>query len=78
MSESQVLAETTNNLLLHVRGIRQLTIGKDDRAQHSIKDHLAIIAAIEKRETDKAERLSRDHTLGLATYVEQHGAELFE
>jgi DNA-binding GntR family transcriptional regulator len=78
MSGSQVLAEMTDNLLLHVRGIRQLTIGKHDRAQRSIKDHLAIITAIEKRETEKAERLSRDHTLGLATYVEEHGAELFE
>ena len=48
-----------------------------DRAKRSIEDHLAIIGAIEKRDTDKAERLSRDHTLGLAAYVEAHGDELF-
>ncbi len=36
----------TQNLLLHVRGIRQMTIGRDDRATRSIQDHLAIIEAI--------------------------------
>jgi DNA-binding GntR family transcriptional regulator len=78
MSGSQVLCDMTDNLLLHVRGIRQMTIGKEDRAQRSIEDHLAIITAMEKRETELAERLSRDHTLGLATFIEEHGNELFE
>ncbi|MGB8279130.1 MAG: GntR family transcriptional regulator [Methylovirgula sp.] len=78
MSGSQVLRDMTDNLLLHVRGIRQLTIGKLDRAQRSIEDHLAIITAIENRETEIAERLSRDHTLGLAAFIEEHGNELFE
>ena len=77
LSKSGVLADMTDNLLLHVRGIRALTIGRHDRAKRSIEDHLAIIGAIEKRDTDKAERLSRDHTLGLAAYVEAHGDELF-
>ena len=78
MSGSQVLCDMTDNLLLHVRGIRQLTIGKLDRAQRSIEDHLAIITAIENRETEIAERLSREHTLGLAAFIEEHGNELFE
>ena len=78
MSGSQVLCDLTDNLLLHVRGIRQMTIGKADRAQRSIEDHLAIITAIENRDTELAERLSRDHTLGLAKFVEEHGNELFE
>ncbi len=77
MSGSQVLRSMTDNLLLHVRGIRQLTIGKLDRAQRSIEDHLAIITAIENRETELAERLSRDHTLGLAAFIEEHGNDLF-
>src|SRR5208282_4291186 len=75
MSGSQVLADLTDNLLLHVRGIRQLTIGKHDRAEQSIKDHLAIINAIEKRDTEKAERLSRAHTMALAAFVDEHGDE---
>ena len=63
--------------LLHVRGIRQLTIGRDNRAQRSIEDHHGIIAALERRETELAERLSREHTLRLAAYVDEHGDELF-
>lgn len=78
MSGNQVLCGMTDNILLHVRGIRQLTIGKLDRAQRSIEDHLAIITAIENRDTELAARLSRDHTLGLAQFVEEHGNELFE
>ena len=68
----------TDNLLLHVRGIRALTIGRHDRAKKSIGDHMAIIAAIEQRDVVKAEQLARDHTLGLAAYVEQHGHEIFD
>ena len=78
LSKSRVLAEMTDNLLLHVRGIRALTIGRHDRASRSISDHLAIIAAIEKRDVDTAERLARDHTLGLAAFVEAHGDEIFD
>jgi DNA-binding GntR family transcriptional regulator len=78
MSGSQTLVDTTDKLLFHMRGIRQLTIGRDGRAERSIADHLAIIEAIERRDTDKAERLARDHTLGLAEYVDTHGHELFD
>ena len=37
----------------------------------------AIIEALEERDTELAEKLARDHTLGLASYVEAHGQELF-
>jgi DNA-binding GntR family transcriptional regulator len=73
LSGSALLVDMTANLLLHVRGIRQITIGRDDRTSQSIVDHLAIIEAIERRDTAKAEDLSREHTLGLARYVERHG-----
>ena len=72
MTGSKTLQEMTENILLHVRGIRKITIGRDDRATQSIKDHLGIIDALEKRDTELAERLCRDHTLGLAAYVEKH------
>lgn len=78
MSGSKVLQEMTENILLHVRGIRKMTIGRDERATQSIKDHLAIIDALEKRDTELAERLCRDHTLGLAAYVEEHSEGIFE
>ncbi len=78
LSKSRVLADMTDNLLLHVRGIRALTIGRHDRAKRSIGDHLAIINAIEKRDVTAAEQLARDHTLGLANFVESHGHEIFD
>lgn len=78
MSGSSILVDLTDNLLLHVRGIRQLTIGRGDRAEKSIRDHLAIIEALEKRDTDLAERLSREHTMALAAYVEAHGDTIFD
>jgi len=73
LSGSKVLADMTANLLVHVRGIRQITIGRDDRASRSIVEHLNIIEALEKRDADAAERFSRDHTLGLSIYVDEHG-----
>ena len=78
LSGSKLLADVTDNLLLHVRGIRQITIGRDNRAERSIRDHLGIIDALERRETELAERLSREHTLGLAAYVEQYGDRIFD
>jgi DNA-binding GntR family transcriptional regulator len=78
MSGAQILVDMTDKLLFHVRGIRQLTIGRDHRAERSMEDHLAIINAIEKRDTPRAESLTRDHTLGLALYVDTHGHELFD
>jgi len=78
MSNAQILVDMTDKLLFHVRGIRQLTIGRDHRAERSIEDHLAIITAIEHHDTSRAETLARDHTLGLAAYVDTHGHELFD
>ncbi len=40
-------------------------------------EHMAIIEALEARDTELAEKRARDHTLGLAAYVEAHGQELF-
>jgi DNA-binding GntR family transcriptional regulator len=38
---------------------------------------MAIIEALEERDTELAEKRARDHTLALASYVETHGKELF-
>lgn len=78
LTGSSVLADMTQDLLLHVRGIREITIGRDDRATRSIEDHLKIIEALQRRDTELAEKLSRDHTLGLAKYVEDHGEGIFD
>ncbi|HLY44903.1 MAG TPA: GntR family transcriptional regulator [Stellaceae bacterium] len=73
MSGCALLAEMTENLFIHMRAIRKITIHQDNRAARSITDHLAIIAALERRDPALAERLAREHTLGLAAHVEQHG-----
>ena len=69
---SQTIIEATRNLLMHVRAIRRATITQSDRAARSIIDHLKIIEALERRDTELAERLTRQHTLDLAAHVEHH------
>ena len=73
MSGCALLAEMTENLFIHMRAIRKITIHQENRAARSIVDHLNIIEALERRDVAGAERLARDHTLGLAAHVEQHG-----
>ena len=73
MSGCGLLAEMTENLFIHMRAIRKITIHQDNRAARSITDHMRIIAAIEARDPERAERLAREHTLGLARHVEAHG-----
>ena len=70
---SQTIADTIKNLFIHVRAIRKMTIAQSDRAARSIVDHMRIIEALERRDTELAERLVRQHSLDLAAYVEAHG-----
>ena len=69
---SQLIADATKNLFIHVRAIRKATISQDNRAARSIIDHLKIIEALERRDTELAERLARQHTLDLAAHVERY------
>ena len=69
---SRLIAAATKNLFIHVRAIRKATISQNDRAARSIIDHLKIIEALERRDTELAERLTRQHTLDLAAYVERY------
>jgi DNA-binding GntR family transcriptional regulator len=64
------------NLFTHMRMIRRRTIGDDDRADRSIRDHMNIIEALEKRDTERAEDLVRNHALGLADHVARHADHL--
>jgi DNA-binding GntR family transcriptional regulator len=73
MSGCSLLADMTENLFLHMRAIRKITIHQDNRAARSVVDHMRIIEALEHRDPGLAERLAREHTLGLAAHVEQHG-----
>ena len=73
MSGCAMLADMTENLFIHMRAIRKITIHQDNRAARSVVDHMQIIEALERRDPELAERLARKHTLGLAQHVEQHG-----
>lgn len=72
MSRCDLLNRITENLFIHMRSIRARTISENDRASRSIIDHMAIIEALERRDTELAERLVRQHTLDLAAHVERN------
>ena len=72
LSKSHLMGSMTETLFIHMRSIRARTIGEDDRVQRSIIDHMNIIKALENRDAGLAERLSREHTLGLAAHVEKN------
>jgi DNA-binding GntR family transcriptional regulator len=72
LSRNRVLIDIAANLFTHMRMIRRKTIGEQDRADRSIRDHMNIIEALEARATDRAEDLVRDHALGLADHVAKY------
>lgn len=72
MGGCDLIGAITENLFLHVRAIRKVTISQDNRASRSIVDHMRIIEALESRNTELAESLVRQHTLDLAAHVEKH------
>jgi len=72
LSGSHLMGQTIENLFIHVRAIRRMTISQSDRASRSIVDHMRIIEALEQRDTELAERLVRQHSLDLAAHVEKH------
>jgi DNA-binding GntR family transcriptional regulator len=71
LSGSDLIINMTDNLFLHVRSVRRVTIAHGDRAERSLADHLKIIEALAKRHAERAEKLSREHALGLADHVEK-------
>jgi DNA-binding GntR family transcriptional regulator len=73
MGGVELMSSLTDNLFIHMRAVRAVTMTQDDRAQRSIVDHRNIIAALERRDADAVERLVREHTMGLAAHVERHG-----
>ena len=70
---SKLIEDMIENLFIHIRAIRTVSLRQDNRAARSIAEHMQIIDALEARDPDLAERLVRDHTLGLANHVEKHG-----
>jgi DNA-binding GntR family transcriptional regulator len=69
----KLIADMSENLFIHMRAIRRVTIGQDNRSERSIIDHMNIIEALVARDADRAERLVREHTFGLRAHVEKYG-----
>ena len=72
LGKCELIREMTDRLFFHVRAIRQRTIFEQDRAKRSIVDHKEIVAALEARDTERAERLVREHTLRLRDHVDRY------
>ena len=72
LGRCRLIGDIADGLFFHVRAIRQRTIFEADRAQRSIVDHQGIVAALVARDTERAERLVREHTLKLRDHVERH------
>lgn len=72
LSKCELIAEITDRLFFHVRAIRRRTIVEADRAKRSVADHKDIVAALEARDPELAERLVREHTLKLCAHVAKH------
>jgi DNA-binding GntR family transcriptional regulator len=72
LSGSQLMAKTIENLFVlapHVRRLSQLrAFGTPAR----VPDHMRIIEALERRDTELAERLVRQHSLDLAAHVDKY------
>lgn len=71
-----LMSQITDTLSIHMRALRSVTMGWGDRARRSMQDHVNIIAALERRDADRAERLVREHALSLKVHLDNHGGEL--
>ncbi|GJD35870.1 GntR family transcriptional regulator [Methylobacterium aerolatum] len=76
LGHCEAISELTGNLLVHVRAIRNAALRQGERAEQSIREHVAIIAALQARDAPRAETLVRDHGLGLARHVDRYGDHL--
>jgi DNA-binding GntR family transcriptional regulator len=71
-SGNPLIDESINGLFVHMRAIRHRIIGDQDRARRSVNDHTQIVAALESRDGERAERLVREHTLTLRDHVAKY------
>ena len=76
LGKCRLLRDMAEGILNHMQAIRARTISERDRAHLSIIDHIHIIEALERRDADLAERLVREHTLGLHAHVKETWVEV--
>jgi DNA-binding GntR family transcriptional regulator len=69
LAHSELFPELISRLQIHMRAIRQGTIGDDDRMAHSVVDHAHIVEALQARDADAVEAQVRQHAFDLAEHV---------
>ena len=69
LAHSELFSSHVARLKIHMRAIRQRTIGDGDRRVHSVSDHAEIVAALWERDGDRAEATVRKHGVSLAEHV---------
>jgi DNA-binding GntR family transcriptional regulator len=67
-----LIKQMADNLFIHMRSIRNRTIGDGDRANRSVIDHIHIIEALERRDAGLAETLVREHSIRLADHISKY------
>ncbi len=70
LSGCELLRDTADRLLQHMHAVRRRAMGEKDRLSRSVVDHMAIIEAIENRESELAAMLVRDHTMKLHDHIQ--------
>ena len=69
LAHSELFSELISRLQIHMRAIRQQTIGDEDRMAHSVVDHAHILEALEARDAGAVEARVRQHAFDLAEHV---------
>ena len=78
LSGCDLLYSTAESLLQHMHAVRRRSMQEKDRISRSVVDHMAIIEAIENRESELAAMLVRDHTMKLHEHIKNTWQELQE
>lgn len=76
LAHSELFSQHVSRLQIHMRAIRQQTIGDDGRLAHSSADHSQIIEALQARDGSLVESRVRQHALDLAEHVRLHVSHL--
>ena len=76
LSGSPLLKSTTDGLFAHMFAVRRRAMGENNRATHSVADHMEIIEALEARDSELASRLVREHTMRLHDHIRERWTRL--
>lgn len=76
-SGCELIGDLVENIVMHTRGVRRVAMRSRGRAEQSLAEHREIIQALKDRNAGLAERLVREHNLGLATHVEENCDDLY-